>query len=116
MYVRTAIEKSHHYAAAFSGHAVPQFEDFAEFLVEKKGQAFLIVQDMVEEGIELGELRSEIDPVLAAKSIWASCHGLATLMIHLPHFPGFHEADAVIDRDDFINFHANQPMRGLEVT
>lgn len=115
VYVRTALEKPHHYAAAFSGTAeIPPGNDDA-FIQSIKGQAFQILCSMVEEGQELGVLRSDIHPVNAANSLWASCHGLAALMAHLPHFPGFHTCVSEMTGDEFITLHADQVMRGLEL-
>ncbi len=121
-YVRKALEKPHHYAAAFSGvqpaedgHAAPSHqESWDAFLSQKKGQAFVALMEMTKEGVEVGAFRSDLDPALAAKSIWAASHGLALLMAHFPRFPLLLPSDSNIDRDAFIDFHADQIVRGLE--
>ena len=42
---------------------------------------------LIEEGVEIGAFRSDIDPSLAAKSVWASMHGLTMMIVHIPTFP-----------------------------
>jgi len=116
VYIRTAIEKPHHYAAAFSGISDAQPRDLETFVRSNKGRAFMILSDMVAEGQKQGVLRTDIHEVTAAKSLWASCHGLASLMVHLPHFPMTHPGAPDLPRDEFISFHADQMMRGLELS
>ncbi len=115
-YVRVAAEKPHHYAAAFAGQAPedgpvdnePGFED------SKKGQAFNVLRGMIAEGVELGNFRQDIDPSLAAKSVWASMHGLALMLAHIPTFPALKPSQPTLAKDEFIDFHADQVIRGLE--
>lgn len=114
MYVSIALEKPHHYAAAFSGTAELSQVEASNFLNSKKGQAFAILRDMVEEGQTLGVLRQDLDTELAAKSLWASCHGIAALMAHLPNFPALQPDDAGMSRDEFIAFHVDLIIRGIE--
>jgi len=117
-YVRTAIEKPHHYVAAFGGQTVedaldvndPGFED------TRKGEAFVFLQGMVQEGIDLGVFRDELRADLAAKSLWASMHGLAMMMAHMPNFPDFGPPTSGFLQDEFIDFHADLAIRGLEVS
>ncbi|MEL6857610.1 MAG: helix-turn-helix domain-containing protein [Pseudomonadota bacterium] len=115
-YVQIAIEKPHHYAAAFAGQASAG-EDLAhddDREGSKKEQAFNVLSGMIQEGVDIGAFRSEIDSVLAAKSIWASMHGLAMMIVHIPTFPSFQLGQADMTRDEFILFHADQVIRGLE--
>ena len=116
-YVRIATEKPHHYAAAFTGESPsgqgpvdgePGFES------SKKGQSFNVLRGMIQEGVDLGAFRAEIDPALAAKSIWASMHGLAMMIVHIPSFPALRPDQPTISRQEFITFHADQVIRGLE--
>ncbi len=115
-YVLTALEKTNHYAAAFSGlaegAAAPR--DWSEFSQTNKGQAFMYLVDMVCEGQQEGVFRPRLDPVLAAKSAWASCHGLAMLLAHMPKFPEMMSGNAALNSREFIEFHADQVIRGLQ--
>lgn len=119
-YVNTALEKPHHYAAAFSGVNIGGPEPaepvpWDVFLQSAKGQAFAYLCDMVREGQETGALRRDFDPVIAAKSVWASSHGIAVLMMHMPRFPMLLPGPAQIDRAGFLAAHADLVIRGLEV-
>ena len=69
---------------------------------------------MIAEGVEIGAFRSEIDPSLAAKSVWASMHGLTMMIVHIPSFPALKANQKPLSREDFILFHADQLIRGLE--
>ena len=118
-YVEAAIERPHHYAAAFASAADPGagmndpgcWEDFEQ---THKGQAFMIVVGLVREGQEIGVFDAAFDPYIAAKSLWASMHGVALLLIHLPGFPGLLPgADRGIDTGQFIQFHAGLLFRSL---
>ena len=115
-YVRVATEKPHHYAAAFAGEATSEgpVENEPGFELSKKGAAFNVLRGMIQEGVEIGAFRSEIDPSLAAKSIWASMHGLAMMIVHIPSFPALKPAQETMSREDFILFHADQVVRGME--
>lgn len=114
-YIQTAVSKSRHYAAAFAGIFDVAEENERAFLDTNKGQAFTILLRIVDEGKELGLVRKELPRVSAAKSLWASCHGLASLMAHVPNFQNKFPDDAPMSRDEFIAFHVDQTMRGLEV-
>ncbi|MEO1188204.1 MAG: helix-turn-helix domain-containing protein [Pseudomonadota bacterium] len=116
-YVQLATDKPYHYAAAFAGESVTQAPVDGEpgFAQSKKGQAFLVLSGMIAEGVEIGAFRADIDPTLAAKSIWASMHGLAMMIVHIPTFPAFKVEQDTMTRDEFILFHADQVIRGLEV-
>ena len=119
-YVATATARPHHYAAAFS--SIPTPEELAvrrqlsweEFIATRKGQAFKILIDLVEEGQALGVFDPALEPVKAAKSIWASSHGLALLMIHMPILPDVQPCPTQTD-GDFVAYHADIVMRGLAV-
>lgn len=115
-YVQVATEKPHHYAAAFAGETVSDgpVENEPGFELSKKGAAFNVLRGMIEEGVEIGAFRPEIDPSLAAKSIWASMHGLAMMIVHIPNFPAFKPGQETMSRDEFILFHADQVVRGME--
>jgi len=115
-YIRVAADKPHHYAAAFAGESVSTGPVDTEpgFDQSKKGQAFNVLRDMIAEGVEIGAFRTEIDPALAAKSLWASMHGLAMMIAHIPSFPALKEGQPSMAREAFIEYHADQVIRGLE--
>ncbi|MFN4023678.1 MAG: TetR/AcrR family transcriptional regulator [Hyphomonas sp.] len=118
-YVETAIARPHHYAAAFSSPGEPQEDEggrklWAEFEASNKGQAFLVVAGLIEEGQARGIFDPSFDPVVAAKSLWASMHGLALLLIHIPEFPGLLPVPGKsLDTADFVRFHSNLLYRSL---
>lgn len=115
-YVQIATEKPYHYAAAFAGEssAAGPVDTDPDFDVSKKGQAFNVLRGMIEEGVEIGAFRADIDPALAAKSVWASMHGLTMMIVHIPSFPALNQQQETLSRQDFILFHADQVIRGLE--
>ncbi len=115
-YMRVAAAKPHHYAAAFAGESMSTgpVENEPGFEHSKKGQAFNVLRNMISEGVETGAFRAEIDPALAAKSVWASMHGLAMMIVHIPTFPALKEGQSSMPREQFFEFHADQVIRGLE--
>ena len=118
-YVETALERPHHYAAAFSGIVVVPDgknippKNWQKFQESRKGQAFQIVVDMMKEGQRLGEIDRSFHPLIAAKSFWASCHGLAQLLINIPHFTDMQPGGANMTAAEFIGFHADMLWRSL---
>lgn len=117
-YVETAIARPHHYAAAFSSttDTVPADDGayWSQFEKSHKGQAFMIVVGLVREGQEIGVFDTSFDPFIAAKSLWASMHGIALLLIHLPGFPvNLPTPERGLDTAAFIQFHAALLFRSL---
>lgn len=118
-YINVATERPHHYAAAFSSS--PSLEQvtskpamsWEEFCTTRKGQAFGILLDMVADGQSSGYFDPEIDHVNAAKSVWASLHGLAQLLVHLPLYTDLLPTPKADTRSHFIRFHAEMILRGL---
>jgi len=115
-YVRLATEKPHHYAAAFAGESSTEAPVDGEpgFDLSYKGQAFNVLSGMIGEGVEIGAFRRDLEPALAAKSVWASMHGLAMMIVHIPSFPALKPNQPTLAQDEFILFHADQVIRGLE--
>lgn len=122
-YVNTALEKPNHYAAAFSQVSLPEPEacdtrpdlpDWEHFMATNKGKAFNYLIEMVEEGQALGVFRQGMAPPMAAKSLWATCHGLAMILMHMPRFPKSVADRASPDRETLIAFHADLIVRGLK--
>lgn len=114
-YIQIALQKSYHYAAAFSGQSASYASGIENFVTSKKGQAFNILLELVDLGQRRAVVRTDIDRADAARSIWASCHGLASLLIHLPDFPVLQSVDSELDREDFIDLHVDLIMRGIEI-
>lgn len=114
-YVRIALEKPHHYAAAFAGTApkapVCKADDISG---SNRGQAFGILTSMVAEGLETGHFRPKLDPDDTAKSVWASLHGLAMMIAHFEDFPSMAAVPSGMSQDAFIEFHADLVIRSLE--
>ncbi len=115
-YVSVAVEKPHHYSAAFVGQAKTGESEVGDpgFQDTMKGKAFTVLKGMIEEGIAVGAFRPDLDASLAAKSVWASLHGLTMLMTHIPTFPAFKPEANTLSRAEFIEFHADQIVRGME--
>lgn len=119
-YVEVATERPHHYLAAFSslGSATQKdalHEDWASFRETKKGQAFGTVVALVEEGQDIGIFDCTMNPHLAAKSLWASMHGLAQLLIHLPGLSAMMpEGTRTASIEEFTSFHVGLMVRSLQ--
>lgn len=115
-YIRVATDKPYHYAAAFAGESGASGPGDTEpgFDGSNKGRAFNVLRGMIAEGVEIGAFRAEIDPSLAAKSAWASMHGLAMMIAHVPSFPALNEGHPIMAREAFIEFHVDQVIRGME--
>lgn len=120
-YIETAIARPHHYAAAFSSSserdaaAMPHGDAGAKpFDTTHKGRAFLVIAGLIEEGQANGTFRTNMNPHLAAKSLWASMHGVAMLMIQLPGFPvSLPTPDDDLSQADFIRFHTELMFSSL---
>lgn len=116
-YVHVAIEKPHHYSAAFSGtSALSDLTSSPDMKNGNKWKAFAQLSDVVQEGIDSGALRSDLSAETAAKSIWASMHGIAMLIAHIPGFPCMDAPGTADETQQFIEYHADLVVRGLEVS
>lgn len=116
-YIATALEKPHHYAAAFStieDEMPGGAETELQFSDAYRGQAYLMLRGQVEKGIAEGRLRNDLPAHTAAKCLWASLHGATLLMIHMPGFPGMFPGEPALSRDAFIEAHADFLVCGLE--
>lgn len=109
-YVNTAIERPQHYLAAFSEVVceAPQREE-----ASNKMLAFAYLTEMVAEGQANGSFHKRAPAISLAKSVWASLHGAAMLIAHLPEFPNFTMSEAELSREAFLDLHANQILAGL---
>ncbi len=114
-YVRIALEKPHHYVIAFAGTTSPVAKTTdCEANESNRARAFGILTDMVCEGVEGHHFRPGLDTVDTAKSVWASLHGLAMMCAHFTSFPNMAMMPSKTGRDAFIEFHADNIIRGLE--
>jgi AcrR family transcriptional regulator len=118
IYIETALERPHHYAAAFS--SVSEFSgqnpmNADVFSKSHKGKAFGNLVALVADGQEAGAFRSDIGAVLAAKSVWAAMHGLAQLMTHMPNFSDMILSEDALEPQSFIHQHVDLVLRGLEI-
>ena len=117
-YILTALKRPHHYAAAFSGT-----DEISDWMTEQsedgtisyRTRAFDMLHELVTLCVENGVFREDLRIAAAAKSLWASMHGLAMLMVHLPAF-GMKEMDDLpaMSAREFMDFHADLIARGLE--
>jgi hypothetical protein len=69
--------------------------------------------DMIRSGIQKGIFR-DMDPLVASKSVWASVHGLATLMASIEGFPASMPGSEHVSRQAVIDFHTDMIIRGLK--
>jgi len=112
-YIKVALAKPHHYAAAFTGlkeEGAPIAEPASDSL---KVQAFMGLLNMVQTGVHIGVFREDLDVTLTAKSIWASMHGLASLISHIPDFHRVMSPDSDPSEEVFIRRHISFILRGL---
>jgi len=110
-YVRLAVEKPHHYGAAFSGRW--NGSGAGDAGESNRARAFGVLRGVVQEGIDTGVFRADLDVSLTAKSVWASMHGLAMMIAHVPNFPHMDWEVSAMSPDAFIDLHADLVMRGL---
>ena len=112
-YVRVALGKPHHYAAAFTGlpeDGAPRVHVPEDSL---KVQAFMQLRKRVEMGVALGVFRKDLQVTQTAKSIWASLHGFVALMAHIPHFHAIMLDDKPPSSEHFISDHIDFILQGL---
>lgn len=118
-YIEVATDRPHHYLAAFSSSAgdasSTKREDWEAFQKTEKGKAFGTVISIVQEGQQAGQFDPSLDPVHAARSLWASMHGLAQLLISVPNFgQGMPATAAKMDNHEFTAFHVGLMIRSLQ--
>ncbi len=138
-YIGTALEKPHHYAAAFTGLAQTEAAPLEFRSVDgpvrrlasgtsNKTRAFDFLVEMMETGQREGHLRRDLDPAAAAFCTWSACHGLAMIIIHTQALPALMSSDgsggndladspcaAQAAIDTMIDSHADIIARGLEI-
>jgi len=112
-YIKIALAKPHHYAAAFTGVKDEDVHIAEPASDSLKVQAFMGLLDMVQTGVDIGVFRQDLDITLTAKSIWASMHGLASLISHIPDFHRVMSPDNDLSEEAFIARHISFILRGL---
>ena len=110
VYIEEALEKPHQYLGAFSGVVDPRDDPDR---ASNKSRAFDYLISMVQEGQSLGHFNTSGDAITLAKSVWACCHGAASLLAHLPHFLSGIQGEPEIEQDTFLDLHASIVLRGL---
>lgn len=124
-YIKTALEKPNHYAAAFSGisqEGAPVSMGTADLAgppsamdaKTPKRRAFNFLVDMIQTGQAGGYMRADIDPDHAAFCVWSACHGMAMILIHTQPIPGRDANASPAALDAMIWHHANIFVTGLE--
>ena len=117
-YVHTALEKPHHYVARFTRSD----DDGAEGHVQDNpyvgdspsAVTFQFLYEGIEEGVQSGNFRPDLNTQLASKSIATAMHGLTVCLINMPDFLLLQPDGSQMSPDDFIDFYADQLVRGLE--
>jgi len=109
-YIETGIEEPNHYMMAFSTTSRISKHVHSEEEMAYQAEAKLV--SMIEQGKAEGSFRN-VDPQVASKSVWASLHGLTTLMVCLEDFPSGMPGSEHVTRDAVIDFHIEMIMQGL---
>lgn len=108
-YIEMALEKPHHYRAAFTidSSRTNGAESHKDGDISQKPN-LLAFQQLLERLSQLAAQGDEVpsDVETVARSLWASIHGLALLMIVFPHWPRS-------NRNEMISAHVEQIIRGL---
>jgi len=109
VYIETGLEEPNHYLMAFShwgDHSKPE-EDSFSFAAART------LEQMIEDGVAQGLFRSDLNPKLAAKSIWASLHGLTMLLVGIADFPEGMPGSEHVTRSHVIEMHLDMMMRSM---
>jgi AcrR family transcriptional regulator len=95
-YVHFGLENPEQYRVLFMCKA-GTFGPDADFAAMPGSDAFQHLVDAVGRAVDSGALRRDLDPFLTATGLWASVHGITSLMISLPEFP-WPDVDVVVDQ------------------
>jgi AcrR family transcriptional regulator len=107
-YVQTGLDNPNHYRMAFANMAAPAPKEGTRCY-----EAAVAFTALIEELMTSGAFR-KLDPRLASTSLWASLHGLTSLMASIPDFPHcVDEASAHITKEALIESHVDLLYRGL---
>lgn len=118
-YVHTAMEKPHHYVAAFTPTNGPA-NDCAEAPEQMQDEdtpsavAFRFLCDGLRDGVEQGVFRPDLDCHMAAISIAMSMHGIAKALIHQPSVFMTRADGSLMTVEEVLDFSADQLVRGIQ--
>lgn len=107
-YVQTALENPGTYLMAYSSwgeHDRPEQGSFGHRAAEQ-------LQELISTGVACGEFASD-DIALTAKSIWASVHGLTSLLIQVKELPHGVDGTENYTVEEIIDHHVAFMLRGL---
>lgn len=107
-YMQTALENPGTYLMAYSSwgeHERPLEGSFGHRAAEQ-------LQELISAGVAKGEFASN-DIALTAKSIWASVHGLTSLLIQVKELPHGVDGTENYSVDDIMDHHVEFLLRGL---
>lgn len=108
-YITTALENPGTYLMAYSS-----WSDFIPLEEHSFGnQAAEQLQSLIESGVQSGEFHQQ-DISLAGKSIWATVHGLTSLLIQVQDLGGGVDGSENYSTDDIIEFHINFMINALQ--
>jgi AcrR family transcriptional regulator len=98
-YHRFGLENRSYFALMFSLRAA---ETPRREAVQREMQTLMLLQDAVRTGIERGELRRDLDPLVVTNALWGTVHGVTALAVSgllVETAPGQQAAvlDAVLD-------------------
>lgn len=121
-YVRTALEKPHHYIAAFNsapdtGGSPLDCDDMPVVEGEEDTPsevAFRFLCEGLQEGVENGAFRPDLDCHMAAISIAMAMHGIAKALIIQPGVFMTRADGTRMTVEEVLDFSADQLVRGIE--
>lgn len=96
-YIEFGLEHPHHYGVLFSKPILPDGRITQVFHTEGH-RCFGCLQDLTAVNIEAGSMRPDLqDPAEVAQALWASCHGMVSVITNAKGFP-FVERTRLVDR------------------
>jgi AcrR family transcriptional regulator len=109
-YIRFGLTHPNHYKVAFMYRPEDlSLEDISRFISpDSTGtKAYYHLRDIVAECVRQKKFK-EIDPEMVAQSLWASCHGIVSLLIVKCHFPW-------VDKEKLIDHTINTIFASLKI-
>ena len=113
IYIRSALDRPHHYIAAFSGQADEAGQLSMPDDDSNKARAFMKLHTMVADGVAVGAFRADLDILQTAKSVWAAIHGFVMLVAHLPNFAATFAQTSPPSQEVFMSRHIDFILGGL---
>jgi hypothetical protein len=107
-YIDTALENPGTYLMAYSSWSDQLPLDENSF----GNRAAAQLEQLIAGGVESGEFRQQ-DISLAGKTVWASVHGLTSLLIQVQELGGGIDGTENYTRDQIIDFHIEFMIHGL---